>query len=228
MLGSKAQGFSPWFSVFRDDDDEGGSGASDDDPKGGKPDGDGEKPDDFDYDAWLKEQPEDVRNAITAKFETDVTGLKSALSKEREAREEIDKAKKELERKRSEADEEALVENKKYEELAEKRKTERDTKQAEVVEMTAKQETLQEALDKAEAVLKAYVEEAKKAMKLSAPILELLKPMTPVAQLKWLTAHQEELAAPDKGVLLGSPRETGNGSKMTEDERLQQTAATWR
>lgn len=219
-----------WFQVLRDDGGEGGTGGSDSDDKGsddGKSDDPGEKPPEFDVDAWLAEQSEEARAALATKYDTDTAGLKSALAKERDARAEADKAKSDFEKKQAEADDEALAEAKKFEELAGKRKESLDASQGEVAVLKASGEKLEARAKEAEAVVEKHLEAQKAAMELKPHILELLKPMKPTAQLEFLAEHADELGAKKGGFLPDSPGESGNGSKMADEERQKITVRSW-
>lgn len=85
----------------------------------------GEKPEEkIDFDKWLNEQPDEIKDALSERDEKKVKGLNSALKKERESRREADKELEGKERERQAAHEAKLLERGEYKELLEANKKE--------------------------------------------------------------------------------------------------------
>ena len=81
-------------------------------------DGDGETlKKKIDFDKWLGEQPEEIRDALAERDEKKDKGLTSALKKERESRREADRELEAKERERQAAQEAKLLERGEYKEL---------------------------------------------------------------------------------------------------------------
>ncbi|MCC6490684.1 MAG: hypothetical protein IT364_24575 [Candidatus Hydrogenedentes bacterium] len=201
--------------VFFDGDGGGGSGGG----------GDGGKPEDFNYETWLKEQPENVRAALAKHGEESVKGLKAALDAEREARKAAEKGKADRERERKEAEEKALEEQKKFQELADARKAKLDELEPKVQTVAQERDALKAQADDQAAVLTEFLAAELKALNLDEPTKELLTGKSAVEQLRWIAKNREKLTTA-KG-LPGTPLGSGGNGKLTDEEKRKQAVKIW-
>jgi len=203
-------------------DDNGGGGTPD---PGKKPD-EGTPPEPDSLEAFLKDKPEADRALLKKLFEKEAGGLKSALDKEREARDAAEKEKKRIEKERAKAAEDKLAQDKQFEDLAKQRETR-------IAEIEPQIETLTKALDAAKAEAKAatdkvaeLVEQQMKVLKLDEAVTELLNGKSAVEKLDWIVKHAEKLGK-SAGVLPVTPKGDTDAAKISDEEAKKLTARTW-
>ena len=167
-------------------------------------------PESIEWDTWLKEQPEAVRQA----FEGHVGGLKNALTSERDKRKGLESAERARKKEADKAEQDALAEQGEFKAMAEKAQARVTELEAEVTQI----ETLTEERDKYREAVATFAKEARDGI--PDYVSELLDTMDPVAQLEYLTKHSKELRGSSKG--LGGPGNSpghGGTTKMTPEEQ---------
>lgn len=199
----------------------------DGDPGGDKP---GEKPDDTPpepqtLEEFLKGKPEAERETWKKVYARETAALKSALDKEREARAEIDKEKKRIEKERAKAAEDKLAADKQFEELATQREKRIGELEPQVTTLQQERDDAKAKADEADKVISELVDAQTKALKLDEATLELLEGKTPVEKLRWFAKHAEKLGK-GGGLLPVTPKGDSDG-KVTDEEARKLTARTW-
>jgi molecular chaperone GrpE (heat shock protein) len=191
------------------DAENGGGGGAGEPPKDGNASGSGEEPKNFDE--WLKGQPETVR----ALLEKHTSGLKSALDKEREAREKFEKAEKEAAKAREKAEQEALEKNQEFQKLAEQRAA----KVAELEKAISELEPVKGNLERYQKALEAHLKAQREG--LPAHIVALLDKLDVVEQLEWIAANREALAGDEKKSPPGVPPnpKSGGGKEPNPEDK---------
>ena len=197
------------FDLFYDEAAAGG-GTQTQAAGGDKPDeknpGGGTLPKDFA--TWLKTQAVDVQKL----YEADVAGLKSALDKERENREKVEKTEREAQKAKEEAEAQKLKDAQEFQKLAELRQAKVSELEKQVVEL----EPVRAWAERLEKALTAQLTALKKD--LPKHITALLEKLDVVEQLEYLAANQEALNKPGAIGVPGTPNPSGNG-KMSDEER---------
>ncbi len=152
-------------------------------------------PQPFDFEAWLKAQPEPVQAGLTGH----IKGLKTALDSERASREAAEKEARAKAKAEEAAARKQLEDQGKFKELA-------DTAQAQVAQLTAKVAELEPLAVQVERYKTALLAQVKVARDgIPAHVGELLDRMDPVEQLEYLSKHAKELRPAQTGGPTNSP-----------------------
>jgi len=203
-------------------DCDGGSGT----PEPGKKPDEGTSPQPDSLEAFLKDKPEADRALLKKLFEKEAGGLKSALDKEREARDAAEKDKKRIEKERAKAADEKLAEEKKFEELAAQREKRLGELEPEVTQLKADVEKHKAEAKAATDKVAELVEQQMKVLKLDDAVTELLNGKTAVEKLDWIVKHAEKLGK-SAGVLPVTPKSDTDAAKVSDDEARKLTARPW-
>jgi septal ring factor EnvC (AmiA/AmiB activator) len=179
-----------------------------------------ESPEVKDFDAWLKDQPETVKQAVAKEEE----GLRSALQAERKRAKDAEKALKEQQAAKEKAEEAALEDQQKFKELSEQRGAKLDELQQQVQALATERDALKARAEAAEQALGA--QNQKVLEKVPDHIKALLEGKSPVEVGEFLTKHQETLLKSVAGTP-ASPKPGGKDGELSEEEMRKRTARTW-
>jgi hypothetical protein len=190
---------------------------------GGQPSGDPAKPNPAeiaDFESWLKDQPENVRKA----FESHTTGLRGALKTERETRQSLEKAAKDAEKAKQDADAETARKNGEWQKLAEQSDAKAKSLEAQLAELTPHKDRA-ERFGKA---LEAYLKTQREG--LPAHILPLLDKLDPVEQLEYIAANAATLKKAPAGGPPATPpaADPSEANKANQDKNRSQFGRTVR
>lgn len=204
------------------DGDPGSGGGTD---PGKKPD-EGTPPEPQTLEEFLKGKPDADREALAKLFEKQTAAMKSALDKEREAREAAEKERKRIERERAKAAEDKLAQDKQFEDLAKQREARIAEIEPQLETLTKERDTARDEAKAAIAKVAELVEQQMKVLKLDEAVTELLKVKSPVEQLDWIVKHAEKLGK-SGGILPVTPKGDTTANQVSEEEARKLTARTW-
>jgi hypothetical protein len=169
-----------------------------------------------DFDAWLKGQDEKIR----AMFDQHVSGLKSALSSERDARKKLEDAEKTAQKEREQLEQEALVKNQEWQKLAEQR----EARIKELEPMSSEMESLKAANTRYAEVIQAQLAGLRKG--LPEHIIALLDRLEPLDQLDYIAKNSDALGK--KGALGVDPTPPPADPAKVSDQQKQEARAGFR
>ena len=135
---------------------------------------------------------------------------------ERRLAREKEKAKQEADNAKAKAKAEALKEQEKFQELAESETQRADKAEALVATVSSEKQELEAKVERYEAALTKYAEEAKKGLDKS--VLELLEGRDVSEQLEWLSKNAESLRKNKEGVP-PTPKSGNTGASKERDEQ---------
>lgn len=175
---------------------------------------------------FLKGKPDAERESLTKLFEKQTAAMKSALDKERDARETAEKERKRIEREHAKAADAKLAEEKKFEELATQREKRLGELEPEVTQLKADVEKYKAEAKTATDKVQELVEQQIKVLKLDEAVTELLNGKTAVEKLDWIVKHAEKLGK-SGGLLPVTPKGDTDAAKISDEEAKKLTARTW-
>lgn len=162
----------------------------------------------FDFIAWLESQTDEVKSG----YAQTTSGLKSALDKERATRKALERDAKRADDERKRLDEQALIDNEKWQELAKQREQSITDLSASAAELTATNETLTAQNERYSAAIEKMTSEMAKG--LPRHVVTLLSKLDTLEQFEYLIENAETLKL--KGI---PPTPKADDTRLTAEEK---------